>query len=94
METTQEVQTPAEAYLPAGQGVQPEAPPQPSPVLQAGQSRQEVEPELGWYFEVGQEVQTVPKQSLKPTPFVLSSEWKAKVVLGPGNDMDAGKAEV
>jgi hypothetical protein len=50
VETGQEVQPLAEAYLPAGQPVQPEAPPQLSPVLQAGQSRQEVEAAAGWYL--------------------------------------------
>jgi hypothetical protein len=59
LEAGQEVQTPAAAYLPAAQSVHPEVPSHPSPVPQAGHSRQEVEAGAGWYLEAGQEVQAL-----------------------------------
>jgi hypothetical protein len=67
------------------------------PPWPAGQSKQEVEPEAGWYLPVGQETHPpggVGAQSLKPAPFAVPSEWKAKLVVGPGSAMDAGNALV
>jgi hypothetical protein len=57
-----------EKSLPAGQAVHAEAPPQPSPALQEGQSRQEAEPGADWYLSTGQDTHPTVRgaQSLKP----------------------------
>jgi hypothetical protein len=59
LEIRQEVQTPASRYSPAAQPVQSARRTVPVPVVDwpAGQSRQVVEPEAGWYFELGQAAQ-------------------------------------
>jgi hypothetical protein len=59
LEAGQEVQTPAEAYLPAGQAVQSDRRAVPVAWVNwpAGQSRQEDEAGEGWYFELGQRSQ-------------------------------------
>ena len=93
-EAGQEVQTPAARYLPAAQAVQSARRLEPVPVVvwPAGQSRQEVEAESGWYFEAGQDTHadTGGAQSLKPIPLMPSSEWKAKLVLAPDSGKEAG----
>jgi hypothetical protein len=87
-DTGQEVQTPAAMYLPAAQPVQSARRLESVPVVvwPAGQSRQEDEAGIGWYFDAGQEVQTPaarylpaaqPAQStrrLEPVPVVV---WPA-----------------
>jgi hypothetical protein len=66
--TGQEVQGPASRYSPAGQPVQSARRAEPVPVVNwpAGQSRQEVEPAVGWYLEAGQDMHPAGAQSLKP----------------------------
>ena len=59
MEPGQGVQKPAVRYLPARQPVQSDRWTVPVPEVRcaAGQSRQEVEAGVGWYWEMGHEVQ-------------------------------------
>jgi hypothetical protein len=62
LEMRQEVQTPASRYSPAAQPVQSARRAEPVLLVNwpAGQSRQEVEPGLGWYLPLKQELHSSP----------------------------------